>query len=186
MHDFVLLVLVIVFIVILIVSLVYITRASVAVSGTSDPSLEQAYTYLAWTSGVLWSVIAVAIIASIALVVFGPEFLPLFGKTFIYLFLFMTIAVVIAIGVMAAIAASYIAQSPSVSKDDIKKAYDDCIIAAVITLGSIGLMLIGYYITWHTSKAASQAESTNPLETAQLLQGSNRASQLEALASLAA
>lgn len=103
--------------------------------------------------------IALAIIGSIALVVFGPEFLPLIGKTVVYLFLFLVIAVVIAIGVMAAIAASNIASSPSVSKDTIAAAYHDCIIAAVITLGSIGIMLLGYYITWHTSKADEQARA---------------------------
>ena len=182
MHDFVLLILVVVFIVILITSLVYVTRASVAVSGTTDPDLQEAHTYLAWTSGVLWALIGVAIIGSIALVVFGPEFLPLIGKTSVYVFLFLLVVVVIAIGIMAAIAASHIARSPSVTKDDIKGAYDDCIIAAVITLGTIGLMLLGYYITWHTSKAVAQTDQPSIPSSV----GSNRVAQLEALANLGA
>lgn len=165
MYDFVLFILVIVLVIVLIVSLVYITRASIAVSGTSDPDLEKAHTYLAWTSGVLWSLIAVTIIGSIALVVFGPEFLPLLGKTVVYLFLFAVVAVVITIGIMAAIAASYISSSPSITKDDIRAAYDDCVIAAVITLATIGIIIIGMYITWHTSKAAQQAEVNTDTNT---------------------
>lgn len=157
MYDFILFILVVVFVIVLITSLVYITRASVAIEGTNDVDLQKAHSYLAWASGVLWTLIALAIIGSIALVVFGPEFLPLLGKTTVYIFLFLVVAVVIAIGVIAAIGASYIAQSSQLSKDAIRAAYDDCIIAAVLTLGTIGLTLLGFYITWHTSKAEEQA-----------------------------
>ena len=159
MYDFVLFILVIVFIVIIITSLVYVTRASVATGGTSDPNLERAHTYLAWTSGILWTTIALSIIGGICLVIFGPEFLPLLGKTTVYIFLFLAVAVAILIGVMAAIAASYIGASSSSDMGDIKAAYDDAIIASVITLGTIILILVGYYITWHTSKAAAQTEA---------------------------
>jgi hypothetical protein len=152
MHDIVLLLLLVVAIVILIVSLIYISKASTSIGDTTDPNLLQAYTYLAWTSGILWSLITVVILGSIALVVFGPEFLPLFGKTTVYLALFGMIIAIIVIGVMAAIAASYIGAAANPDLDNIKLAREYSIIAAVVALGSIGIVLIGYFITWHTSK----------------------------------
>lgn len=165
MYDFVLFILVIVLVIVLIISLVYITRASIAVSGTSDPDLEKAYTYLAWTSGILWTLIAISVIGSIALVVFGPEFLPLLGKTVVYLFLFAVVAAAVTVGIMAAIASAYISYSPSITKDNIRAAYDDCVIAAVITLGTIGVIILGFYITWHTSKAEEQAMANTDIST---------------------
>lgn len=161
MHDFVLLLLLVVAIIVLIVSLIYISKASTSIGETNDPNLLQAYTYLAWTSGILWSLIVVVILGAIALVVFGPEFLPLFGKTTVYLALLGMILAIIVIGVMAAIAASYIGSAANPNLPNVIEAREDAIIAAVVALGTIIIAVIGYYITWHTSKSSKETSTAD-------------------------
>jgi len=155
MHTISLIFIFIIVIIILVISLTYATDASVAVGQSAarqtDPDLSAAYFYLTWTVSILWIVISLIIIGVIALIIFGPEFLPIFGKTLVYLVLAFMVIAIIVVGVISSIAAFHINRSPENST--VGSADEDAIIAAVVSLGSIGLVGVGYAITWYANKA---------------------------------
>jgi hypothetical protein len=147
MHTEILVFLVIIILIILIIALVYATRAAEGLAGYSDPNITIAHTYLAWTVAVLWLVIAGAIIGVIALFIFGPELIPTFGKSILYIALLAFFIGLIAAGVVASIAAYHINNSTIKSK--VEAAYRDTIISAVTALGSTALIIIIAVVVWY-------------------------------------
>ena len=144
--------LIIIILIILLVALVYATRSAVELGpGTSDPNISVAHSYLAWTVSVLWIAIAAAIVGVFSLFFFGPELIPLFGKTILYLAVFLLSIAVIVVGVMAAISAHYISASAVSAK--YVTAYDNAVITAVAALGSVGIAIIIAVIVWHSEYA---------------------------------
>jgi hypothetical protein len=139
-------------VVILIISLVYATRADKLIAEyKSDPNISSARKYLTWTVTIIWLLIAGIIFGMIALVITGPELIPTFGKTIIYLVLFIFVAAIIVTGIMASIAAYDIGQS-NVSGDKLSAGYEDAIISAVTALGTLSLFVICYFVTWYHKK----------------------------------
>ena len=149
MHDLTLVFLFILVVVILIVSWSYATSSAAAIGSSEDPELIIAHSYLAWTVSILAIIIVGMFIAIICLVIFGPEFLPTFGKTIVYLALFIMLIALIAVGIIAAIASVHIGRATDVNTGD---AYRDAIIAAVVALAPLIIVIIGYVITWYHSK----------------------------------
>jgi hypothetical protein len=165
MSDIVLFFLLVIVLIVLIISLVYASRASIALQSAPDNAdLISAQSYLAWTVATIWLVLIGIIIGTVALVIFGPEFIPTFGSTLVYLVLFVFVIAIITIGVNASIAASEINRS-GINTPDINNAYDNAVIAAVTALGSIGVTIIIYYFVWHSSKVTPSPdtpETSNP------------------------
>lgn len=148
MHIELLVFLVIIIMIMLLVSLVYATRAAVELGpGTADPNISVAHWYLAWTVAVIWIAIAAAIVGVGCLFFFGPEFIPLLGKSILYVAVLLMSAALIAVGVVASISASYIAASAVTSK--YKTAYDNAVISAVAGIGSVGVAIIIAVVIWH-------------------------------------
>lgn len=151
--------LVIIILIILVVALVYATRSAVELgSGTSDPNISVAHSYLAWTVSILWIAMAAAIVGVVSLFFFGPELIPLFGKTILYLAVFLLSIAVIAVGVMAAISAHYIGSSAVSTK--YVTAYDNAVITAVAALGSVGMAIVIAVVIWHYEYAPADAGVT--------------------------
>lgn len=147
MNDGLLVILFSVILIILILSLVYATASAAEIGSTSDPDLSSAHWYLSWTVSALWIIIAMMIVGVIALIFFGPEFIPIFGETVVYLILFVMVAAIIVTGVISSIAAYYINRSPA--KDTSGSAYTDSIVAAVSALGSLFVIIVVYFLIWH-------------------------------------
>ena len=133
MHTITMIFLFLIIIIILIISLVKATEASTNIPKTKDPNLLTASWYLAWTTAVLWTIIISIIIGVIALIITGPEFLPMFGKTLVYLILFVLVAAIVVVAVMSSISAYYI--GISVEEASAKVAYSDAVTAAVTDTG---------------------------------------------------
>jgi hypothetical protein len=140
----------IIVIIILITALTYATAAAVALEDSAEAGLINAHYYLSVAISIIWIAIGLIIAGVIALIIFGPEFIPLFGKTLVYLVLAIFVIAIVAVGVVASIAASYINSSPAKSTSG--DAYEDCILAAIISLGSIGVVAVGYGLTWYANK----------------------------------
>lgn len=159
MHTELLVFLVIIILIILVVALVYATRsASELGPGTSDPNISVAHWYLAWTVSILWIAIAAAIVGVFSLFFFGPELIPTFGKTILYVAVLLLSVALIAVGVMAAISASYINASAVSAK--YSAAYDNAIIAAIAALGSIGMAIIIAIVIWHYEYAPADGTTS--------------------------
>jgi hypothetical protein len=91
------------------------------------------------------------------------------------IFLVIAIALTTTTGVFAALAANNISESPNYNSNiyKLKKSYDNCLIAAVLSLGAVGLLVVGvltYYIyqSLLKSKKANQeniGKTSNPTAT---------------------
>ena len=165
--------LLIIIMIILVIALVYASRATTGIySVKGDPNINVAYMYLAWTVSVLWIVLIGLVIGIICLFAFGPELIPTFGKTIVYLIISVLIIALIAVGVMSSIGAYYIgisAVEPTVSG-----AYENAIIAAVTALGSIFVALVAGFLVWHYAKPATSPTSStvDPAQIAKALAAS--------------
>lgn len=150
MHIEMLVFLLIIIMIILVISLVYASRATTGIFSTKgDPNINVAYTYLAWTVSVLWITLIGMAIGVICLFAFGPELIPTFGKTIVYLIVAVLIIALLAVGIMTSIGAYYI--GISAVEPTVKDAYENAIIAAVTALGSIFVALVIGFLVWHYS-----------------------------------
>lgn len=100
---------------------------------------------------------------------------------FTILFLLFALTLVIITGILASIAASNLAKTPNYSSKDslIVKAYDDCVIAAVISLIAAGILFVGallYYIIRYI-----QAEKIKAARRAALLKQQAQMAQVQEL-----
>jgi len=158
MHTETLVFVLIIIIVILIVSLVYATRATSDISqAKADKDISIAYWYLAWTVSILWLTIAGLIIGIISLFVFGPELIPMLGKSVIYALVAILAVALAIVGVMSAIAAYHIGNSAVESS--VVQGYHEAITAAVTALVSIGLAIVIIFVTWHYESPATPLPS---------------------------
>lgn len=139
----------IVVIVILIFSLVRASTASLDLltNKTNDGDIALAEKYMNWTVIILWIIIAGIIIGVIALFIFGPELLPELGNTIFYLIFGVMVIAIITVGVISSISAYHIGISSEESK--FATAYSNTIQAAVASLGSVGIFIIGYLLVLH-------------------------------------
>lgn len=147
MSDLVLFFFLVIVIVILCVSLTYATDAAAKSEGSSDSYVQSAHSYLTWAVTILWLIIAGIIVLVVLFVIFGAELIPVFGKSFVYLILFILILAILTIGVVSTIAAYDLGNAIS-PNDSTTTARKDAIIAAVLTLGSFGVVIICNVVTW--------------------------------------
>lgn len=142
--------LLIIIMIILVVALVYASRATTGIFRIKgDPNINTAYMYLAWTISVLWIVLIGLVIGVISLFAFGPELIPTFGKTIVYILIAVLVVALIAVGVMSSIGAYYIGISAVESQ--VSEAYENAIIAASVSLGAIFVALVAGFVVWHYS-----------------------------------
>lgn len=125
-----------------IVSLVYISKASTslrAVDGYSkDTELSLAYTYTTWCTATCWILLILLAGGLILLLVFGPELLLLWGGILLIGLVVLLGLFAFTIGVLASISAYYISKSKLYSKAS--EPYRDCVISAVISLVTVGVI----------------------------------------------
>jgi len=93
----------------------------------------------------------------------------------IIIFLIIAIALTSTTGIFAALAAQNISSSSNYNSDvyKLKKSYDNCLIAAVLSLGAVGLLIVGvltYYIYQSLLKNKETKEPSSKLENSQNLQ----------------
>jgi hypothetical protein len=164
----------IILIIIWIVAAGFITEASIKLysSRNKDDDLNKAYWYTFWTSVVIWTLVALFIL----LIIFGASGIALlFGggaeaaisaqqaealgiepsslisqgiSWFTIIFLIVALALTTTTGILAAIAAQAIKNSTHFNPQDanLNKAYNDCVIAAVMSLVASGLLVVGVII----------------------------------------
>jgi len=160
MHTELLVFLLIIIAIILVFSLVYATSATTGIaSAKADPNIYSAYWYLAWTVSILWIIIAGMIIGIVCLFIFGPEFIPVFGKTLLYAVVVILGLALVVTGVMASIGAYYI--GISAVESTVTQAYHDAVIAATTALGSIAFAVIIALLVWHYSTPAVPPDQTD-------------------------
>jgi len=180
---------IILLIVVYLVSAIYITKASKILNNykTADSDLDQAYHYAYLGATVLYVLIGLTI-GVFVIAIIGIALLYKSGaardaastatqggavlKTkaansgvsiITILAMIIAIGLVGATGVFAAAAASYISRSSLYSQNSstLKPAYDDCIIAACVSIGTIGLLIIAlitYVVLTRKSSDANEVE----------------------------
>lgn len=136
----------------------YATNAAVRIGGGNpDPELSSAHTYLTYVAIIAWISVALIIGGIIVYIIFGSETVEVTGNWVIYLLLFFTLALVLAVGILSAIAAYKI----GASKADNKGAYRQAIIATVLAI--VGFVLVAIILgirLFHKPKKKESAEGT--------------------------
>lgn len=141
----------IILIIIWIVAAIYITNASVALQNATDKTLGQAYWYAVTASSVAWISIILFIIIFILALYYQV------GTWLILLLLLITLTLIIITGVLSILSAHTIATSTTAAGN----AYMDSIIAATLTVGASGTLILGtivYLIISAQQKRRDQAE----------------------------
>jgi len=141
----------IIVIVVLIFSLVRASTASIDLltNKSNDGDIDLAEKYMNWTVIILWIIIVGIILGVIALFIFGPELLPELGNTIFYLIFGVLVIAIITVGVISSISAYHIGISSQKVKFEV--AYTNTIQAAVASLGSLGIFIVGYLLVLHFS-----------------------------------
>lgn len=169
----------------------FITQTSVLLHPfrDKDPNLHRAYWYSFWAAFVTWTLVAIFLILIVLAVVgvvglfstgvgeeaTAADYLASEAKSSVFSniswitvgFLVLALILVFVTGVLSALVATDIKKSPNYKPTDpnMKKAYDNAIIAASLCLGAGALLIIGmiayFVLTWQESKkeqAAAQAQ----------------------------
>lgn len=166
-------VLFIVILIVLIYSLVKVTEASTSLNGTtsSDSGIQTAANYVYYTAVSLWVTIALLVIGIICFIIFGFSLVPSLGGIVFYFVYFILIVALIAVGVLAALAASNIGSSPE--KNKYADAYKDTIIAASVSLASLGIIIIAAIVFFALSRRKRSAEDVEDVNGDSILQESS-------------
>lgn len=114
----------------------FATDASRRLQKSADPDLKSAHSYLTYAAILCWISIAAILIGGGLYLFFFSETIEETGNWVVYGFLFLTLILVGAVGILAAIAATKIGKS----KADNNGAYRQTIIAAV--LGIVGFVMV--------------------------------------------
>ncbi len=130
--------------------LVLITDATVKVNGlpgsSSDEDLQNASRLLTWTTVSCW-VVLVLVAFGIGMVIYYSKKSPVkVGGAMVNTMLVFLLLMLFIMGVMAAAAASSIEKSGQSVSGDGKAAYNDCVAAAILSLTTVGLLIIGLLI----------------------------------------
>lgn len=135
----------------------YITQATIQMRPYrhSDPAMDRAHTLAFWAGFSTWMLVGIFSILIVLGLVFGMEFLAAAdaeggGVTSILgiIFLFISMFVLGLVGVLSAMAAVNLRNSPSYKSSNPKlaEAHRDCVIAAVLALSAIGLVFVLFII----------------------------------------
>jgi hypothetical protein len=133
-----------------IISLIYVTKGAISIAKIDnyekDPNLALAHRYLSWTSATCWSLITLLVVGFILTLIFGPELIFIWGGVLIGGLMLVLIAFAIATGVLSSMSAYNISISKLSKDPNAQSAYIDSIVAAVVSLGVIGLLGIAFII----------------------------------------
>lgn len=105
----------------------------------SNAELKSAHSYLTGAAVATWISIPLVIVLLILYFVYGSESIEITGNAVTFIFLLFILAMVILIGILAAIGASKINQA-NVSNNE--GSYRQAIIAASLALGVMGIIII--------------------------------------------
>ena len=105
----------------------------------SYPDLKSAHTLLSWSAVATWLGLALVIILLVLYFIYGFETIEITGNVVTYIFLFGLLGLVILIGVLSAVAANKISKA---NVADNKGSYTQAVIAASLSLGVIGIVII--------------------------------------------
>lgn len=105
----------------------------------SYPDLRSAHTLLSWSAVVTWIGLGLIILLSILYIIYGLESVEITGNIVTYLLLFGVLGLVILVGILSAVAADKISKA-NVSDD--KGSYRQAIIAASLSLGTLGVIIL--------------------------------------------
>lgn len=132
---------------------------------STDANLSSAHVYLSWSATIIILCIVAVVAAVIFLLVEGAEVASRFSQLILILLLLFVIAVTIAIGVISSMSASYLNASSATTGDPaLVKAYDDCVISAVITLGAVGLaIIVGIMVVESRRRAAARMQTAKEM-----------------------
>lgn len=191
----------VILIILWIIAGVYVTQASIKLTSyrNVDEHLYRAYWFTFWAAFTTWFLIGLFILL-IILSVFGV--VALFGSGvgevaegveleqsellqqqglsdegiswFTIGFLAFALILVSVTGVLAAIAATSMTESSNfdTTKEDLRTAYDDCVIAAITCLGAASILIIGtitYFVIGYIRENKIQATRKEELEEIQKL-----------------
>jgi len=147
--------------IILAISAGYATNAAVRLGGNSDPELKSAHGYLTVVAVAAWLSVALIIGGIIAYIIFGSETVEVTGNWVVYGLLFFTLALVLTVGILSAIAAAKI----GTSKADNKGAYRQAIIATVLAIVGFVLVavILGIKIFYKPKKKLEEKKLENQL-----------------------
>lgn len=112
------------------------TSAARKLQSSADPDLKSAHSYLTYSSILVWISIAGILVGGGLYLFFASETIETTGNWIVDAFLFLTLVLVGAVGILAAIAATKI----NSSKADDNGAYRQTIIAAI--LGIVGFVMV--------------------------------------------
>ena len=135
----------------------FATNAAVRLGGDQDPDLKSSHYYFTIVAIVAWLSVALIIGGIIVYIIFGSETVEVTGNWVIYLLLFFTLALVLTVGILSAIAAYKIGASSA----DNKGAYRQAIIATVLAI--VGFVLVAIILgirLFHKPKKKESAEGT--------------------------
>lgn len=148
----------------------------------ADDNLASAEKRILWVIVIGWIIVILAIGGLIALFTEGEEVLFTGeGSTILTIVLYAMIFLVAISGVFASIAATAIAKSATykntgtIGNADAVKAYDDCVIAAVASLGSLILtMIVIGLLKYEENRPAQELQNipNNPIDSLSALQPS--------------
>ena len=119
----------------------------------SYPDLRSAHTLLSWSAVAAWLGLALVIILLVLYFIYGFETIEITGNLVTYLFLFGVLGLVILVGVLSAVAADKINKA---NVSDNKGAYKQAIIAAVLSLGTLGIIILLAIIKYMIKKKATE------------------------------
>ena len=122
--------------ILLIVAAGFATDGARRIESENDSDLESAHKWLTWTAVISWISVALIILGGILYAYWGLGNIVKTGNWVIYIMLFLSMVLVILIGIFSAIAASKMNNTEA----DNKGAYHQAIVAAV--LGIVGFILI--------------------------------------------
>jgi hypothetical protein len=124
----------------------YITAAAVQVADipnyATDPNLSKAHRYLAYSASFAWTSIVLIVIAIVLFIIYGEELVMIWGGWLLTLLLFLLLAILFTMGVIAIIASIAIRDSGQFTAPPGSIAYKDAIIASVISIGLVATMFI--------------------------------------------
>jgi magnesium-transporting ATPase (P-type) len=108
----------------------------------SDDNLKNAHKSLSISSSLAWCGIALIIVIIILYIAFGIETIEYTGQWLVIILMIFIMALSLSVGVFAVKGATEIKKSTSTTSQK-QTAYKDAIIASVLTIGALGLIVIG-------------------------------------------
>lgn len=145
----------------LITTAVFSSIAASDVSRVTTSQIHTAFIHLVWASVISWISVALVALAVVLYFVYGGETISFTGNAVLLTLLGFIVIMLIITGILDAIAASNLHGQPNVGA-----AYRNAIIAAVTSLGGVGLIIIMLIVFWVSHRHGKSAVSDVDIEKA--------------------